>query len=354
MSEYVGGMEDWTRIDAGGVGDSELHDIIDGRPPETTAARPALFYPVLDPDAPENLLGLSPWTKLWFSNMPTFVKVADEVQNPETGGWPMLRFMDASGHIADGVRSTIQEMYDGVWTDPATVPDRALRWLASVLGVPASQKNVPDVQLREALVNMVENGKSPVGTRAELANATKQFLTGTKNVSVRPAAGMANFLTPTDQALVTAVGMASVRGLYVGPQRPLVVPTPSESVWVDTTVSRARLWNGSSWAVHEPSAAQAEAVVAEREAGDILRAHTIVIVVRSDQVPGGDLVKLAADIRAIGVVPAGHSLYIITARATWDNAEAEIAAQGGTWDAYERATRIWTDDESLGLADFGE
>lgn len=346
-------LDDWSRIDAGGVGDSDVFDIIDGRPPEAVEQSSPLFYPVLDPDAPENKLAVSPWTKLWFSNMPPFVKVEDERQNPTTGGWPMLRFMDAVGHIADGVRSTVNDMYQGVWTDPATVPDRALPWLASVLGVPESQKNVNSAQLREALVNMVENGKAPVGTRTELANATKQFLTGSKVVSVRSAAEVPNFLTPTDDALVTAVGLASVRALFVGPQQPVSVPYPLESIWVNSATRTAMTWTGTAWAAHAGSAAQAGAVVDEREAGDMIRAHTIVVLVRSDQVPGGDLVKLADNIRSVGVVPVGHSLFILTAQPTWENFESQVAAAGGTWNDYERITKVWTDAESLGLGDFG-
>lgn len=348
------GMDSWARIDAGGVGDAELLDVIDGRPPELGQAQGPLFYPTLDPDAPENLLAIANWTKLWYSNFPEFVKEADQVQNITEGGWPLARFMDAIGHISDGVRSTVQDMYDGTWTNPATVPERALPWLASVLGVPRSQKGVPPAQLREALVNMVENGKSPVGTRTELANAAKQFLLDTKVVSVRSAVDAPNFLTPTDQALVTAVGLASVRALYVGPQPPLTVPFPSESIWVRTDTRTAHTWNGAGgWTQHAGSAAAAGAVVDEREAGDMLRAHTIVVVVRADQVPNGDLALLAERIRSVGVIPAGHSLFILTAQATWDNYQAEMDAAGGTWDDYEQRTRVWTDVESLGLSDLG-
>lgn len=526
-------QDDWARIDAGGVGDADAFDVIDGRPPEAAPSIGPLYYPALDPDAPENQLSISPWTKLWFSQLPTFVKVADQAQNTETGGWPMARFMDAVGHIADGVRSTVQEMYDGTWTNPATVPDRALPWLASVLGVPRSQKGVPLPQLREALVNMVEDGKAPVGTRTELANATKQFLTDSKVVSVRAAAEVPNYLTPTDEALVNAVGMASVRALFVGPQAPATEtinrwtgtpygspserlrygtvvaenlvhnstfqvdlagwstnayttqtrdtavketglasarlnptaaewywletyrtspaagehvvrariyveatrtvrlrvwqydggfsisgasqtltpgwqwiempftldsashrfrvslqggpgdpdPTPlwvdriyaarathaasghfdgdtpdspAEHVWVDTDTRRAHTWDNTAnaWVEHAASAAQAGAVVDEREAGDMLRAHTIVVLVRSDQVPGGDLVWLADSIRSVGVIPAGHSLYIITAQPTWETFDSRVDALGGSWSDYEEVTRVWTDVESLGLADF--
>lgn len=181
-----------------------------------------LFYPQLDPGAPENLVPeVQPFSKLWYSGLPVFVREADQVQNLEAGGWPLLRFLDTAGRIADDVREVVQQMYSGVWTDPAQVPARGLRWLAAVLGVPSSQKQVPDAQLREALVDLTENGRPPSGTRVSIAAVAKQFLTGTKEIQVRPAAGIPSFMTAADQALVSAVGFTDTRGVAVSPQPPL-------------------------------------------------------------------------------------------------------------------------------------
>lgn len=524
MSEQY---SEWSTIDAGGVGTGESYDIVDGRPPEPILSVPFLFYPSLDPDAPENKLNdVSPFSKLWYSQLPTHMKEADQHQNAETGAWPMLRFMETIGHIADGVRSTVDDMYQGVWTHPSTVPDRGLLWLAALLGVPESQKNVSRPQLREALVDMVENGRKPVGTPAELAAAAKQFLTGNKRVSVYAAAQWPGFFTPTDEALIAAMGFGSVTALHVQPVAPLpavdnrwtgtphasiseqyrrgqfhaenlvwnpsfetnltgwttpnatlaqdtvVVETGTASgritpgtagwglteaardvpgtgtlvaryrvrcdtaksvrarivsgtattygetialnagewtwvhvsadvtvgntyaisllnvgtdthvvyvdrvyaarsqyavggyfdgdgldsasteIWLDTDIAVAHTWDGNAWTAYAGVEVQAQAVIDERLAGDMLRAHTIVIVAAPNEIPNADLEAFAASMRSVGVVPGGHSLQVMTLQPNWDAADAAIDEMGGSWDAYERGTATWADDEALGLDDF--
>lgn len=351
-SEYA---KDWPVIDAGSPGSADTHDIIEGRPPEGGLDVPDLFYPHLDPDAPENKVNVTAWTKNWYFYLPMFMKEADQLQNPMDGGWPMLRWMDAVGHIADGIRATIQDMYDGKWTDPATVPDRAVPWLASVLGVPRSQKNIPGSQLRQVLRDMIENGRAPTGTRAELAAAAKQFLLGEKQAVVRPQVSLPRSLNTEDLALAAAMGYAGrVAHVHVTTIAPKL-PGTQDDIWVNQSTGAVYTSDATAWTQYTAVDVTAEraAVVTAREAEAFKRAHTIVIIVRPDEVPDGDLAAFAANLRNVGVVPAGHDLVIVTAAATWDQYEAAMSAAGGTWDDYERVTATWQDQDALGLENLG-
>lgn len=210
-----------TAVDPGGVEDAGA-DIIDANPPVEDTSPIILHYPQLDPGTPENKVrGISAFTKLAYSLLPEFMREADEQQNPESGGWPLLRLFDAWGHIGDRAREVTAELYSGTWTDPETVPDRGLLWLASLLGVPASQKNVPPAQLREALGNMIANGRPPVGTRSQIAAATRQFLTGTKQALVTPLTRQAPEPTPEDIALTQAMGLPGTPRVWVSPGPPM-------------------------------------------------------------------------------------------------------------------------------------
>ena len=75
-------------------------------------------------------------------------------------------------------------------------------------------------------------------------------------------------------------------------------------------------------------------------------AHTIVMLVRSDQVPDGNLQAIETKVRATGVIPAGHVLSVRMARSSWDGWEA---AAGITWDDVEANTRTWAIADSLGI-----
>jgi hypothetical protein len=75
-------------------------------------------------------------------------------------------------------------------------------------------------------------------------------------------------------------------------------------------------------------------------------AHTIIMLVRADQVPGGDLPALVAKIRAAGVIPAGHVLTARMAVSEWDEWEAEA---GTTWAEVESNTKTWAAADSLGV-----
>ena len=346
-----------TAVDAGPVTDTDA-DIIEGNPPTEDPTPPDLFYPQLDPNAPENRLRqISPFTKLVYANLPTFIKEADEHQNEESGGWPLLKLIDAPCHIPDKVRAVTDELARGVWTNPATVPDRGLRWLASILGVPQSQKAVPAAQLREALTNVVANGRPPTGTRAEIAASARQFLTGTKQVLVTSGIRRAEQPLPEDLALLTAMGITDPnKRVWVSPAAPAPAKPSAGDVWVNERTQTVATYTDGKWAPYTTSnvAAAATAAVTARAADRFRRAHTIVIIARPDEVPGNDLGALAEQIRAAGLVPAGHTLEVVIAAATWQGFEDAVTAAGGTWADYERETRTWADDESLGLSTLGD
>lgn len=82
------------------------------------------------------------------------------------------------------------------------------------------------------------------------------------------------------------------------------------------------------------------------------RLHSIVVLVREDELPGADvdtpaaLADLVAKIRASGVVPAGHELTAQIAAPTWDQWET---AAGPDWDTRDAVARTWTDADSLGV-----
>lgn len=341
-------------LDGGGVTTTEDEpDIYDGGSPFATAGANdrELYYPQLDPSAPEANTATSPFTLLWFALLPTVLREEDQAQNPESGGWPMLSFMESIGHIADDVRAKTADMMAGKWTDPATVPDESVRWLASVLGVPKSQKSVPVPQLRQALIDLTEGRKQPAGTRMEIVRAAKQFLTGDRQVSVQPGTAAGQKWTPTEQALITAMGVVADR-ILVASEPPLTATATSavKHVWIDSDTATPHVWADGAWSARTGFTTQAQAVLDQWERAESERAHTITVLAKSDEVPGGDLSALAANIRSVGVIPAGHVLVMATAAGSWDTWEAAVDAQGGSWDALERMATTWREFESIGIA----
>lgn len=81
-------------------------------------------------------------------------------------------------------------------------------------------------------------------------------------------------------------------------------------------------------------------------AGPTTPEHTIIMLVRADQVPDGDLPALTAKVRASGVIPAGHILSIRMAISEWDTWEA---AAGVTWAEVESNAPTWAVADSLGI-----
>lgn len=182
-----------------------------------------------------------------------------------TTNYPLLRYMEGIGRIAGEVRDLVDSLWGGQFMNPPTTPGSALPWLAQILGVDENARMMSEPNLRQYLVDLMDQGQTATGTRSHIANTAKQFLTGERRVSV----------------------------------------VPSKS-----------------------------------------RQHSIILVVREDEVPGADLAALVAKVRSTGVMPAGHELTVSTAVPTWDE---WTAAAGATWNERESAARTWSEADSLGV-----
>lgn len=179
---------------------------------------------------------------------------------------PLLRFMDGIGKIGGSFRDMSDNLWDGKYTNPATVPDHALRWLAQMMGVPSILRGQLDnSRLREYMADMTTSGRKGTGTLTAISEAARAFLTGNRMVEVIK---------------------------------------------------------------HETLP------------------HTLVILVKADEVPGGNLQGIIDTVRAAGVMPAGHDLIARDAIATWDAWEA---AAGTTWTDVEEAAPTWVRADSLGI-----
>lgn len=111
--------------------------------------------------------------------------------------YPLLRFMDGIGHQLGYLSDMANDMHEGKWSDPLTAPEASLKFLAAVMGVPQRYtEKLTAAQLREHLVDMKE-GRSPTpGSRNHIALTAKQWLTGSKDVSVTPAHALETYTGP--------------------------------------------------------------------------------------------------------------------------------------------------------------
>lgn len=100
--------------------------------------------------------------------------------NVVSSHFPLLRYMEGIGQIAGQVRDISDGMWGGEYFDPNNTPDVALRWVAQMMGVSATIRNQPAADLRAYLVDLATNGRPASGTRRDVANAARQFLTGAK------------------------------------------------------------------------------------------------------------------------------------------------------------------------------
>jgi hypothetical protein len=191
--------------------------------------------------------------------------------NTVSSHYPLLRYMEGVGQIAGQVRDISDGLWSGEYLEPANTPDAALRWVAQLMGVSATIRNQSPADLRAYLVDLAESGRPASGTRRDMTNAARKFLTGNRQATV--------------------------------------VPSPT-------------------------------------------KLHSLVMLVREDELPGADvdqpaaLAALVASVRATGTVPAGHELTAQIASPTWDQWEA---AAGATWTTREAAARTWTEADSLGV-----
>ena len=137
--------------------------------------------------------------------------------------YPLLRFMDGVGHQAGFLDDQLAHMWDGETFDPVTAPEQWLRFLGTIMGLPRTymgRLTLP--QLRSHLVAFAENGRPPIGSRRNIAEVAKQWLTGDKQVSVIPATQLPTWNGGEDKALLTAVkGAASSGKVIVSPTAPI-------------------------------------------------------------------------------------------------------------------------------------
>lgn len=128
-----------------------------------------------------------PWTQRLWESLPQAYQDVDALQNQELGGYPLLRWLDGIGQLGGKMRTISDNLYDGVYTNPATTPDHALPWLAMLLGMSDSQRRQPPALLRERLVTLTTVGRSAVGSRAMIGESAKPFLAPGAQVRVRPS-----------------------------------------------------------------------------------------------------------------------------------------------------------------------
>lgn len=163
--------------------------------------------------------------------------------------YPLLRFMDGVGHQAGFLDDQLAHMWDGDTFDPITAPEQWLRFLGTIMGLPKTymgRLTLP--QLRSHLVAFAENGRPPIGSRRNIAEVAKQWLTGDKQVSVVPATQLPNWNGGEDKQLLQAVRGSNASGkVWISP----TAPTPStEYQWTGTrgTSQSIMLTNGSKTA----------------------------------------------------------------------------------------------------------
>lgn len=128
--------------------------------------------------------------------------------------------------------------------------------------------------------------------------------------------------------------------------------TPDSSVndvWVQPgSPNKAYVWDGQTrWKQVTGTAHQAalDAVVAESTNDP--RTHTLLMLVRADELPGRDLKAFQQFMMSTGTIPAGHELVCLEAKNTWEQWENAV---GPTWNDLESRTSTWTDMEAAGVA----
>ena len=137
--------------------------------------------------------------------------------------YPLLRFMDGVGHQAGFLDDQLAHMWDGDTFDPVSAPEQWLRFLGTVMGLPRTymgRLTLP--QLRSHLVAFAENGRPPIGSRRNIAEVAKQWLTGDKQVSVIPATQLPTWSGGEDKQLLQAVKGSTTSGkVIVSPTAPI-------------------------------------------------------------------------------------------------------------------------------------
>lgn len=122
----------------------------------------------------------------------------------------------------------------------------------------------------------------------------------------------------------------------------------ANDVWIRPgTPNTVHVWDPAErWVVSEGDhQVAAQAVIDANTRGD--RTHTLLMLVRTDELPRRDLASFQEFMEGTGVIPAGHRLVCLEAKTTWDQWEATV---GTTWADLEARVRAWTHDEAAGVA----
>lgn len=106
--------------------------------------------------------------------------------NYVSANFPLLRYMEGVGQIAGQIRDISDGLWSGEYLEPQNTPDAALRWVAQLMGVSATIRNQTPAELRAYLVDLAENGRPASGTRRDITNAARKFLTGAQQATVVP------------------------------------------------------------------------------------------------------------------------------------------------------------------------
>ena len=163
--------------------------------------------------------------------------------------YPLLRFMDGVGHQAGFLDDQLAHMWDGETFNPVSAPEQWLRFLGTIMGLPRTYMGrLTLAQLRSHLVAFAENGRPPIGSRRNIAEVAKQWLSGDKQVSVVPATQLPTWNSGEDKQLLQAVKGSNASGnVWISP----TAPTPAnEYQWTGTrgVSPSVMLTNGSKTA----------------------------------------------------------------------------------------------------------
>jgi len=152
--------------------------------------------------------------------------------NAFSANYPLMRYMEGIGQIAGQLRDVSDGLWDGEFLDPRNTPDAALRWVAQLMGISETIRNQPAADLRDHLIDLADNGRPASGTRGEIGNAARRYLTGTKQVAVVPSPTVPHrlvLLVSADELPGADVNLGDALGNLVGQVRKTgVVPAGHE------------------------------------------------------------------------------------------------------------------------------
>ncbi len=411
------------------------------------------------------------WTRRWWGTLPSAYREIDATVSPDSGNYPLLRFMEGPGHIAGEIRALTDSMWSGDFVQPALVPEPSMRWVAQMMGVPKAQRDMDPILLRSYLLDLIQYGYPATGSRQNIVDAAKRFLVGTdtqaqvlanilrtnhatnpvpanatgwnysyaayvktyeaavwgrpamvftraaadvsaslwagRNIGTLGTASSAPFdvstlppVVPGDAVTVrlamgtdqlNTTGYLKIRWLDASGNN-TTTPTSTagtpvalaQNAWTDlsvsgvapagaafveietgvdlttgTSVGGERVWAGRAYiGVNDPGGYYSgdtppptgmvvtwQGTPNASKSSLATAPHTIIVLVRPDQVPPSGLTALQASIRSTGVIPAGHDLKVVLAEATWDAYEAAV----GTWDAADALQPTWAHADSVGV-----